>query len=194
MNENEHIEEPLLALVSEGNQGAFTLLFRKYSKLLYSFLYEHTDSAELADDLVQDIFSRLWVARESLPNIKKFRSFLFVMARNHAFNEIKKRIRERQRINEWSASQTMNEDDTYLQEMDARINIIDEAVAQLPEQQQKAWIMSRRKGMKHSEIASEMNLSKETVKKYIQYANTAIMKYVVPRMYVAMVLLFLKNF
>lgn len=180
-DEHTHIEEPLLELVSRGSQSAFTELFLKYSKLLYSFLYEHTDSPELADDLVQDIFTRIWLARESLAEIRRFRSFLFVLARNHALNDIKKRVRERQRNADWFAIQSAPEEEADRRQWDFRLDIIEQAVEQLPGQQKKVWVMSRRKGMKHNDIAKEMKLSKETVKKYVQYANSAIMEYVISR-------------
>ncbi|MBL7736673.1 MAG: sigma-70 family RNA polymerase sigma factor [Chitinophagaceae bacterium] len=187
-----HIEEPLLIAVSKGDQSAFTALFRKYSGLVYAFLSEHTGSSHVADDLVQDIFTKIWLSRESLIEIRQFRSFLFVLARNHALNDIKKCIRERRRHTEWMINQLQASEEKDQQRWDAQLDIIEQAVELLPEQQQKVWIMSRRKAMKYHEIAAEMRLSKETVKKYIQHANSSIIKYVSSRIEFPLALVLLK--
>ena len=178
---DKHIAEPLLEQVSKGSQEAFTALFVKYSRLVYSFLYEHTDSPELADDMVQDIFTKIWLTRESLSGIREFRSFLFVVARNHALNEIKKRVRERQRNAGWLATVQGPQDEAGVP-WDRGLDIIDEAIDLLPPQQKKVWVLSRRMGMKHLDIAREMKISRETVKKYMRYANAAIMEFVTSRL------------
>ena len=192
VNQSLHIEEPLLLPVSKGDQAAFTALFRKYSRLVYAFIAEHTDSPHIADDLVQDIFTKIWLSRESLVEIRQFRSFLFVLARNHALNDIKKRIRERRRHLEWTINQPQPTEEKDQQRWDTQLDIIEQAVKLLPEQQQKAWIMSRRKAMKYNEIAAEMRLSKETVKKYIHYANSSIIKYVSSRIDLSLALVLIK--
>ncbi|MBO9571980.1 MAG: sigma-70 family RNA polymerase sigma factor, partial [Chitinophagaceae bacterium] len=53
---------------------------------------------------------------------------------------------------------------------------IEEAIGQLPAQQKKVWLLSRREGKKYAEIAEEMNISRETVKSYLKLANTSIMQ------------------
>ncbi len=171
-------EKALLLQVSKGDEKAFQQLYRKYSSLLYSFLYEHTDSPDLADDLVQDIFTQIWLTRETLTVINRFGSYLFVIARNYALNEIKRTIREKARKRSWLETQTQNDDAEFDQTWQKQLNIVERAIENLPEQQQRVWILSRRNGLKHIDIAEQMNISRETVKKYIQYANTSIMKFV----------------
>lgn len=194
VNQQSYIEEPLLRLVIEGNQAAFTELFVKYSGLLYNFLYKHTDSPELTDDLVQDIFTKIWLIRESLTEVKHFHSFLFTMARNHALNEVKRHVRERQRNKKWSENQSEHDIESEEEKWQAQLDIIEQAIKQLPVQQQKAWLLSRQKGMKYSEIAEEMQLSRETVKKYIQYANARIMDFVISKLELALLFSFLHFF
>lgn len=177
MNSDIHdtIDEPLLLLVAAGDEVAFSKLFEKYASDVYGFLMEHVDDTAIAEDLVQDIFTKIWLLKETLPEIKKFHGFLFVMARNHAFNHIKIRVRERSRIKRWSRDQE-SVIDAEQPEADFQMDLIEEAIKSLPQQQQKVWLMSRREKKKYSEIALEMNLSRQTVKKYIQYANEQLKK------------------
>ncbi|MBX3238316.1 MAG: RNA polymerase sigma-70 factor [Chitinophagaceae bacterium] len=167
-----HNEQENLVLVSGGDETAFSSLFERYYPPLYRFLYEHVKDESIAEDLVQDIFTKIWLIRETLPGIKNFRAFLFVMARNYAINNIKLRIRERERVKAWSVIQEFAvHTDTDLYNPDLHMDVIDEAINGLPDQQRKAWTMSRRRNMRYAEISVEMNISIETVKKYIQYAN-----------------------
>ena len=187
-------EREILMEVAAGDPSAFTRLFRKYSKLLYSFLYEHIDSPELADDLVQDIFTKIWLTREALTEVRSFHSYLYTIARNHVFNHIKKLIRERERQKIWADS---NADSFGMEEKNLwenRLDIIEQAVGNLPAQQQKVWVMSRHKKMKYQQIADELQLSVETVKKYLGYAKESIVKYVTTHGDLVTLLFFLKIF
>ncbi len=131
----------------------------------------------MAEELVQDIFVKLWLTRETLVQIESFRSFLLIICRNHAFNAIKKMVREKNREWEWSQGSIQRaEEDLHQQE--ALLLLIDEAVEHLPPRQQKAWILCRRNGLKYDQAAHEMQVSKDAIKKYLQYANAAIKKYV----------------
>lgn len=184
-----HSKPELLLRIAQGDEAAFTQLFKQYAKLLYSFLYEHTDSPQLADDLVQDIFTKLWLTRESLPNIKNIHAYLFTLARNHVINDLKKKIRERKRNSEWHEMlQTVNAGNE--QQREVQLDIIDQAVGQLSAQQQRVWLMSRRESKKYSEIAAELGISKETVKKYLQYANVSITTYVLSKVDILLLLFF----
>lgn len=96
-------------------------------------------------------------------------------------------IRERNRVQAFAEIQYQQE---KTEERDGYISLIDKAVNQLPPQQQRAWRLSRQEGRKYEEIATEMNISRETVKSYIQLVNTAIVKYVKPRIHLILLSLF----
>ncbi len=177
-NQPAHIDEPLLHLVSRGDEQAFRDLFEKYHKLVFRFVLDHVDDEMVAEDLLQDIFTKVWLSRKKLPDIKKFKSFLFVLSKNHALNYIKKKVRENERVHLWELSGKHSENDSFF---DEKIAIIEEAITELPRQQKKAWELSRKNGLKYEEIAREMNISRETVKKYIQYSNERIKKMVLLR-------------
>ncbi|MRG43902.1 RNA polymerase sigma-70 factor [Chitinophaga sp. SYP-B3965] len=170
------ISEPLLQQVSEGSESAFRKLFHQYADHLHTYIWQLTKSKELSEEVVQDIFLQIWMARETLSGIRNFRTYLFVITRNHALNALKKITRERKRQDEWEQTLHM---EWEAEDIEAGLSIVEEAIEQLPAQQQKAWLLSRKQGKKYQEIAEEMNLSRETVKKYIQYATQSITQYVI---------------
>lgn len=171
-------EKELLLRIARGDEVAFGNLVHQYTPLLAPYILKLTKSREKTQEIVQDIFIQMWISRESLIEVNNFRRYLFVASRNHALNAIRSMLREEKRHLKWLQDQQEITDNTPTQDYSPYISIVEEAVLQLPEQQQKVWILCRRKGKKYHEVATEMGLSRETVKKYLQYAQASITKYV----------------
>lgn len=174
-----HNERELLILASKGDEIAFTQLFYAYHNKLGAYVLQLTRSHETAEEIVQDVFIKIWTNREALAKVEHFGSYIYVLSRNHAFNCLRQMAREQMRkckaednIKEWYENENplKTEEDYY--------PILDEAVEKLPAQQQTAYILSRRKRLKYEEIAQRMQISRETVKKYLQLANRFIISYV----------------
>lgn len=182
-NQTADINAALLLDVSNGSEKAFRELVHLYADLLHTYIYQLTKSHETAEEVVQDIFLQIWLCRETLSGIRNFRNYLFVISRNNALNVLKKSLRERHRQAEWQLTVPSLQEEGGIdkKEQEGRLSLVEEAILHLPPQQQQAWILSRRQGKKYDEIAREMNLSRETVKKYIQYATQSITRYVTQR-------------
>jgi RNA polymerase sigma factor (sigma-70 family) len=174
-------EKELLLLVAGGNEQAFRKLVHDYSGLVFKFIYQHLEDRPLAEEIVQDIFIKLWQTRETLSHLHSFRSFLLVVSRNHVFNAIKKMVREKNKAWEWLQEvKQADEEEDHQQEL--LFVLMEEAVELLPPQQQKAWTLCRQMGLKYEQAAAEMQVSRDAVKKYLQYANASIKKYISNRM------------
>jgi RNA polymerase sigma-70 factor (family 1) len=168
-------EKELLQKIAEGDEKAFSILFNTYSTRLYHFAIKHNGNAQLSDDLVQDVFTKLWLTRETLVAIENIQHYLFSMARNYAIDFLRQKLREKKRDTEWQQSLEEISESTN---KEFYLDIIDRAIVQLPDQQRKTWIMSRREKKTYIEIAENLNVSRETVKTNLQYANAGIRKYV----------------
>ncbi|MNK43055.1 RNA polymerase sigma factor [compost metagenome] len=79
-------DRDLLLLISEGDEAAFKRLFEKYNGGLHSYLLKVTKSRESSEEIVMDVFLKLWHSRSILTEINNFSSFLFKVARNKAFD------------------------------------------------------------------------------------------------------------
>ncbi|NSL87696.1 sigma-70 family RNA polymerase sigma factor [Chitinophaga sp. Mgbs1] len=171
----------MLLRIAEGDEQAFTALLTATSGLLYSFVLRHTGSREVAEEIVQDIYTQIWQTRESLSAIRNFRTYLYVISRNRILNEIKRMARERRRHQAWEqTAATVPQEDSSVREQ--HYSLIDTAVNLLPPQQHKVWVLNRRQKMTYQEIAAEMQISRETVKTYLQHATQAITRYIKDRM------------
>jgi RNA polymerase sigma-70 factor (family 1) len=171
-----HYEKELLLSVAGGDEHAFRRLFIAHHQQLAVHIYRITNSAELAEEVVQDVFLKIWMTRETLQNVEDFKAYLFVISKNHALNCLKKLAKERvkiKKLEEGSIGILNIEQDNGMY-----YNLLDEAIDHLPPQQQKVYLLSRHNRLKYAEIAEQLKLSRETVKKYLQIATINITDYV----------------
>ncbi len=171
-------EKEILLQVAKGSEGAFRELLKEYADLLLTYLVKLIKDRELAEEIVQDIFVQVWETRDSLHNIRNFRGYLFIISRNHALKIIDKMLTEKKRFDKWVKADLFSEDETVTED---RLHLVEQAIKQLPPQQYKVWVMSRREGKQYAEIAAELKLSRETVKSYLKLATASITEYITKR-------------
>ncbi|HEY8916202.1 MAG TPA: sigma-70 family RNA polymerase sigma factor [Chitinophaga sp.] len=171
-------EQELLKKVSAGDEAAFTVLFNLYYPLLSTHVFRITRSLPETEEIVQDVFFKIWMTRESLGNITAFRPYLWVMAKNRALNALQKTARERSNRTAYLQEYTETEKDDDLHTLHS---LIDEAIHHLPPQQKKVYLLSRRQRLRQAEIAAQTGLTVPTVKKYMQLAVAAISDYIKER-------------
>lgn len=161
-------EGELLKLVAAGDEHAYRELFHRHWDNVYSVALVLTKSVQLAEDMVQDIFLKIWQKREQFAAVERFEDYLFIMARNHIYTQLKKKTRDdqfRQQVQQYFDDGTNNAEVQLLtKETQLRIN---QAVEQLTPQQQLVYRMSRDQGLSHEEIAEKLNISRNTVRNHI---------------------------
>jgi RNA polymerase sigma-70 factor (ECF subfamily) len=170
----ENNERDLMRQVVIGNENAFAQLFHAYKDKLYSFILCIAESNLVAEDIVQDVFLKIWQKREDLENIQHFNAYLFRMAHNHAVNLMKRKAKEKLILAE------LERDDKKAKEIDNEIDFKEvekffhEAIENLPQRQKQVFILSREHGLKQEEIAQQLNVSVTTVKAHMKLALRSI--------------------
>ncbi|MGV3557246.1 RNA polymerase sigma factor [Larkinella arboricola] len=177
-----HQEHEVLGRIAQGDEKAFAALFDHYHQRLGIHIYRITKSTELAEEIVHDVFLKIWLNRELLSEIENFQAYLFVLSKNAALNGLKKLANEQARTTELDADQlqiaeTIEDDYRYL--------LIDEAIDRLPFQQRQVYLLSRHERLSYAEIAERMSLSRETVKKYLQLSTESISSYIRKRLVIS---------
>lgn len=164
-------ENDLLARIAEGDEKAFALIFHHYRRKIYSYAYHLSGSSTQADELVQDVFLKVWLYRDKLPHILRFDNWLFTIARNQVFDMLKGMAKEaslrRQMAELPDAGNNPVEDQVLSRENEAQLQ---EAMDQLSPRQKLIFTLSRHQGMKHEEIASRLHISRHTVKTHLVQA------------------------
>ncbi len=186
-------EKEYLIRIADGDEKAFEVLLSKYSDLLGAYIYKLTHSRESAEEIVQDVFLKIWLNREALRSINNFQAWLYIVSKNSAINAVRKMVREKLDLSAMSlhdAPDQENQSD-WLAE---KLSIVEKAITHLPPQQKKVYILSRKEGYSYKQIANEMNISTETVKKYLQHASRFVLSEVGNMVKISLLAFFLKKF
>ncbi|WP_316805614.1 RNA polymerase sigma-70 factor [Pedobacter nototheniae] len=172
-------EAELIKKVSQGDKRAFTILFNAHYKSLASYVFKLTESLEVAEEIVQDVFIKIWLKKESLEHIHHFGNYIFILSKNQTLNYLRKKANDELKFKTWEKEfEGENpEESSYEQAENFRL-LIDKAIENLPPQQKKIYLLSREEKLKYEEIAKMLNISPETVKKHIYVASKAIKEYV----------------
>lgn len=155
-------------MAAGGDELAFTHLFHAYKFKLYGFISKLTGSPATAEDVVQDVFLKLWKDRTSLRDVESFGSYLFRMAQNHAINGFRKMAREVDMLKEMNTGDlpAHSTPQTHIALKETR-EILHRAIQQLPPRQKAIYLLSREEGVKHEEIARRLRITTGTVKNHM---------------------------
>jgi RNA polymerase sigma-70 factor (ECF subfamily) len=174
-------EKQLLKEIAGGDQDAFKQLFNSYHQMLGAFIFGITRSREHSEEVVLDVFLKIWITREALAEVKNFKAYLFIVSRNAAISSLRKIIRERKQREQWTKDLPVN-DSGESNTVEPYLSLIDEAINNLSPQRKKIYILSREKGLKYDQIATQLGISAFTVRAHIQQGVSAIVEYVKSRM------------
>lgn len=172
-------EKKLLILISKGDEKAFQSLFTSYYGQLFNYILSIVKSKQVAEELVMDVFLKIWLGKEIIPRIEKFNAFIFRVAHNKSIDFLRSVARDPKFQDLlWEQIQLSNNNhaDSVMmaREYEAKLR---EAVSLLSPQKKKIYQMSREENMTHDEIAVQLNLSKHTVNNHIVEAQRFIRAY-----------------
>lgn len=182
MNDFEKLydDQYCLSKIKEGDEFFFNVIFEKYRNQLFIYLYKVSKSKEVAEEIVLDVFLKLWHGREAITEIKKLEAFLYSVAHNKAIDFF--RAAKRSPILQeavWEAMSEISETDNA----DARLRynnlqeLINEAISQLSPQRRKVFELRQNEGLSYAEIAVTMNLSTHTVRNHLAASIEFIREY-----------------
>ncbi len=161
-----------------GDEISFEQLFHEYFERICFFARDYVCDGEVARELAQETFIRLWEIRATLEDGSDIPALLFTITRNNALNYLKHlTIREKfrnyseyqyaeQQLN-FMALSDLQVEEIFKSDLQKRIN---EAVDDLPEKCKEVFMMSRNFGMSYKEIAVQLNISLRTVENHISEA------------------------
>ncbi|WP_372935745.1 RNA polymerase sigma factor [Mariniphaga sediminis] len=167
----------LLKLLKKGNIRAFDAIYEKYSKRLYVFVFRYIKQKTDAEEIVQEVFLKIWESREKIDLYSSFDSFLFTIAYNNTISLLRKRVNEKKYLEHLKHKQQVSDNEGIIAEM--HFKEIEKRVKSLLEQltprQKEIFYLSREEGLTHEEIAKKLNISANTVKNHL-VATLAFLK------------------
>jgi len=158
-------ESDLLARVAAGDQLAFAEIVRRYWNTIYSHGLVYLKSAPRAEEITQDVFMKIWTAREKLPEVRNLDNYLFIIARNHIFNEARKKI------NLVYGDVGERAETSFLPDLQAEYKEsyqqLLKGIELLPEKRRQVFKLSRLEGLSNEQISTQLGIHKDTVYQYL---------------------------
>jgi RNA polymerase sigma-70 factor (family 1) len=172
-------DNELLTKLRNGDQLAFAQIYNQYRSKMYAYAYNLCKSAETAEEIVQEVFIRLWQKREQINTDLNFNAYIKKITLNHVLNHLKKVAREKSLQEEVLSyiEEIRNTTEDNLLEKEL-LKTYDEAISLLPPQKKIIYQLSRNEEMTHDQIAEKLNISKNTVKNHMVEATKFIRSYV----------------
>jgi RNA polymerase sigma-70 factor (family 1) len=167
-------ETYLFRQIAESNEVAFRKVVHHYYPKLLTFITKITKTAHTAEELVQEVFLKLWMKRESIQH-DNLGGWLHTVAANLAYNYLRRAAMEGEIVGYLRNSQP---DYTHAIETNLDLKesemLISKAISQLPPQQQIIYKLSKEEGLSRDEIAKQLNISPNTVKNHLLKAIISI--------------------
>ena len=153
-------------LLKNGDLLAFDAIYKKYSRRLFGFVFRYVKQEADTEEIVQEVFIKIWQSREKINVYSSFESFLFTIAHNATVNLLKKRATEQKYAEHVKSLQQI--EDTYELTDEIHYNELKQKfqglLNELTPRQKEIFQLSREEGLSNNEIANKLGISVQTVK------------------------------
>ncbi len=178
------ISDPDVILMLEfkkGNKASFETLMHKYFSRIYNFIFRLLADHQLAEDLTQEVFIKVYNSASRYQPQAKFQTWIYTIAKNLSLNELRKlkkiaySLEESTQGEENEFTKQFEDKTTVLpdQKLEQKelIQAIQQAIASLPGNQQMAVILRRYENLTYEDIAKALNCSVSAVKSLLSRAK-----------------------
>ncbi|HMT75933.1 MAG TPA: RNA polymerase sigma-70 factor, partial [Chitinophagaceae bacterium] len=158
--------------------NAFEKIYRMYSGRLYGNLLKLVKNESLAQEILQDVFVKIWENRFSIDANKSFRSYLFKIAENKVYDLFRKAARDRKLQAQITAIAT--EQYMHIEELLIRKEygaIIEKAIKLLPPQRQQIFRLCKMEGRSYEEVSKLLGISVSTISDHIVKSGRTLREY-----------------
>lgn len=175
VNESEEKVQIWVTLLKEGDAKAFDQLFGHYSKRLYYFTLGYLKSKEQAEEIVQDVFYKIWLNRESLKPELSFKAYIFKIAYRR-ITELFQKMAQEQAYRHEIISTSFDFDNNLDERSDyhSLLELVDRIVSELPPRQKEIFTKRKREGLAVKEIADLLDIAPKTVENHLNEALRTI--------------------
>lgn len=178
LKRNRSKDEFLVRELKDGSEKAFQKIYEHYLNDIFSYSMALVRSEEAAEEIVQEVFLRLWLNAETLVPELSLRSYLFTIARNLSFDFLRKAANSRKLREEIFYSGSALHDRTQEELIHAEYDLLrKKAIETLPPKRRRIYTLSREEGMSYEDISRELGISISTVKTQMSKALQSMKEY-----------------
>jgi RNA polymerase sigma-70 factor (family 1) len=162
--------EPDLQRVIDGDSDAFAALYACYRTPAIRFCTSLLKDADEAENIVHEVFLKIWTRREQINPVFPFSSYLFTSLRNQVFDYLR-RLKKDEALREQYLERVDSYRDDEPDPMELRLERLQRAIERLPERRRQILTLTLEQGKSYREIADLMRISTNTVKNQLVKAK-----------------------
>jgi RNA polymerase sigma-70 factor (family 1) len=174
-----HDERELLSLLKQGNEQAFEKIYDSYSSRLFGNVFKMVKSETTTQEILQDVFIKIWLNRASIDLDKSFRSYLFRIAENQVYDFFRKASRDKKIQAQLFAAATEEYEhiETIIHRKENAL-LLQKAIESLSPQRQQIFRLIKLDNKSYEEVSRQLGISVSTISDHIVKANKAIREFI----------------
>ena len=176
-------EKELLLLIKQGHEAAFERIYKLYSPRLFANIYKMVRSQSTAQEILQEVFIKVWNNRAGIDSERSFRSYLFRIAENNVYDFFRKAARDKRQQSHLLA--VAIEHYEHIEEILLRKEnalILQKAIDSLSPQRHEVFRLCKLEGKSYDEVSKQLGISSSTISDHIVKANKAVREYLIDHM------------
>jgi len=167
MDYSPEYEHRILPEIRGGNQQAYQSLFYYYYERLYHYALTFTADQDKAEDIVQEVFLKLWTKRESFHPNGSLKAYLYRMTYNEFVNAFRKEKRYYKELDEFKLQALAPLAEESEESWELKLHELKEAIDHLPPRCREIFLLHKQEGMPQKEIAKKLDISVKTVENQV---------------------------
>jgi len=165
--------------LKDGSESAFTALYKMHASKLYANLFYFLKEEDIAKELLQDIFLKVWNQKENIDPEKSFKAFIYKIGHNLIYDHFRRAALDRKLTDTFISK--FAEDYTHVEEQllyKEASHILQQAIDGLPSQRKMVFMLCKLEGKSYKEVSEIMNISVSTISDHIVKATKSVKEYV----------------
>ncbi len=176
--ESGHEIKTLIKQIAEDDEVAFRTIFDHYKAPFYSAAFKMTRSGSLAEEIVQEVFVKIWVKRKIIATAKRPADYIFTILHNCIYAQFRKLALEDKLKTTLAQDSEESEDSIQLLLLEKENKaILENVINQMPPRQRLIYKLAKQEGWSREEIAKGLNISPNTVRNHLSAAIEFLRNY-----------------
>jgi len=172
-------DNELVTLLQQGSEESFAEIYNRYWVELYDAAYQRLKNKEQVEDIIQDVFVKLWIRRAEL-NINNAQAYLHTAIRFRVFNYVERDLVNESFFEPFEAMATsgLTADQNVLEK--ELLDLVQSYIEALPQKRKEIFLLHTRDNLSTKEIAERLNISQKTVQNQLGITMQGLHKKIIP--------------
>jgi RNA polymerase sigma-70 factor (ECF subfamily) len=174
-------EKELIVRLIESDSDAFEKIYYAYAERVYYFAYRYLRNGEDTEEIVQDVFTKIWESRKNIDPEQSFSGYILTTTKNTIFNINRKKVNHQAYCNHiinYLQNNMQNVEDEII--YDDLMALLSKTIDKLPPKRREIFRMSRFQGMPYKEISQKLSISEKTIETHMRLALRDIKSVIQP--------------